>query len=662
MSRRIFKITGAAVNVSRNAEMKAESKSALARALLLSRGMARPLAFALALALAACHSQQIPPAPHLATPSSKPAAPPEAPTADRLRALADRYWTTLLADASLPLVGEGGMGGPLAATALGDHRFDGKLDDLSPSAHARLVQALDALRTEVDALPSSALSEEDALTLEILRSELASAHEVEVCKGALWLVDQQGGPHNALAQAHLYAPLGTAKGAAELAARYGAVDRFFESWIGALRAGLSQGLTTPRTNVQRTLDQVQALLAPGAAEKAMLPPPERFEGLPRDQRGPARAAVRSALEGSVVPGLRRFRDFLRDELLPKARADVGLWALPGGDACYGFLVRYHTGSPLSPQQLHELGLSELAKIEAEQEEIAKAEGARAGADGHVDLRAFTAQLARRRDQFKRSGGELLEWNRRTLERAMAELPRAFSRLPPRPIETRPIPAFRAAAAPPAYYQPAPDDGSQPAIYYVNLDRPGTRALYNEEALCFHETVPGHHLQISLAQELRGLPDFRRQTGQTAFVEGWALYSERMADRDLHLYSGPLARYGMLGYQAWRASRLVVDTGMHALKWEREKALAFLREHTTLTADEAANEIDRYVVNPGQALAYLVGELALQRLRREAEERLGPRFDLKEFHGVVLHHGAVPLSVVARQVGRWLDAKQPGGAR
>ena len=239
---------------------------------------------------------------------------------------------------------------------------------------------------------------------------------------------------------------------------------------------------------------------------------------------------------------------------------------------------------------------------------------------------------------------------------MAALPQAFARMPPRPIETRAIEAWRAPSSTVAFYQPAPDDGAQPAVYYVNTWKPETRALYNEEALCFHETVPGHHLQISLAQELKGLPDFRRHTGETAFVEGWGLYSERLAD-EMHLYSGPAARFGMLGYQAWRASRLVVDTGMHSLHWDRERALQFLREHTTLPDQEAANEIDRYVVWPGQALAYMVGELELMRIRREAEQRLAGKFDLKEFHEVVLNHGAIPLRTLARIAGEWLDRKR-----
>jgi uncharacterized protein (DUF885 family) len=618
--------------------------------------MAKTRRLAAALCAVSCVTPQIPKAPPLAVPAQTPSVAPEPSAADALKTVADRYWTLVLGTRPLPMLGEGGLGGPLAATALGDHRFDGKLDDLSPAAHAALLQALDRLRTEADTLAASGLSAEEGLTLRILRAQLADAHEAEVCQGHLWLVDQMNGAQTALPQTHLYYPLGTAKGASELAARYAQAGRLFDQLIAALREGLAKNLVAPRTNVRRVIDQVRELVAKDAAHSVFLPPAERFSGLPKAQRGPARDSVQVAIAESVLPGLARYLEFLEAEILPKARADVGLWALPQGEACYAFLARYHTGVSKSSQELHDLGKAELARIESEEEALAKEQGAALGKDGHVDLRAFTAGLARRREQAKRDPDDLLEWNRATLARAVAALPRAFSRMPPRPIETRPIEAYRAAASPPAFYQPAPDDGSQPAIYYVNTSRPETRLLFNEEALCFHETVPGHHLQGTIAQELSGLPDFRRQTGQTAYVEGWALYSERMADDTLHLYSGPLARYGMLGYQAWRAARLVVDTGMHSLHWDRDRALAFLREHTTLSPDEAANEIDRYVIMPGQALAYLIGELEIFRLRRAAEQRLGDGFDLKEFHDVILTHGAIPLPEAGRLVGEWLERK------
>jgi uncharacterized protein (DUF885 family) len=592
--------------------------------------------------LLACANPPLPPPARLDVPPL-PVSRSEPPAVSiHLKSLADRYWSTLLETAPLGVLG----GGPLAATELGDHRFDGRLDDLSPEARVRTLQQLAELRTAIGEITAGELDGEDVLTVELLRGRLDAAIASAQCEEERWVVDQLDGPHVALAQTQLYYPLGTAQGADELAARYSQAGRFFDQIVANLSRGLAAGKTSPRTNVQRVIDQLGKLLERTAD---LLPSENRFAGLPAPQRGPAREAIRKAIEVQVAPGLRRYRDFLRDQLRPRARTEVGIRAMPGGDACYSFLVWYHTGGRLTPQQLHQLGAQELKKIESEQLAIARSQGA-------PDINAFRKSLDQRKDQFKQTADELLEWNKATLSRAMSALPQAFHRLPPRPIETRAIESYRAASNTVAFYQPAPDDGSQPAVYYVNTYKPETRALYNEEALCFHEAVPGHHLQLSIAQELQGLPDFRRLNYETAYVEGWGLYAERMSDETLHLYTGPPARFGMLGYQAWRASRLVVDTGMHALHWDRERAVQFLKEHTTLPDDEAANEIDRYIIHPAQALAYMVGELEIYRLRRDAEAKLGAKFDLKDFHDVVLNHGAVPLRTLEQIVGEWVSGK------
>jgi uncharacterized protein (DUF885 family) len=600
------------------------------------------------LACLACSTatKQMPPPAKL---SVSPTASADTATPARLAGLAKRYWQTLLETVPVTLVFDGGAGGPLFATALGDHRFDARLDDWSPAARRKLRETLSQLRSEASILDAKGLSPDEAITLEILRQQLAEEISVETCEGELWVVDQMNGPHTQLPQTWMYYPLGTEQGVNNLAARYGQVDRMFEQIVANLRRGMFQGKVSPRVNVQRTIDSLDALLAKDAASSPLLPPLGRFSAL--GDPAAARERIRSAIQDTVLPGLRRYRDFLADELLPRARTDVGIWAVPGGEACYGSLVAHHTGGKRPAQEIHDLGMRLLASIEAEMQSIAKA-------GSQPDLGRFRAQLGQRSDQFKRTPGELLAWNEATLERATAALPQAFRNPAPLPIVTRPIEAYRAASNVPAFYQPAPDGGGQPAVFYVNVYQAETRPLYNGEALCFHETVPGHHLQGSIAQQL-SLPDFRRQLGQTAYVEGWALYSERLAE-EMHLYSGAPARFGMLGYQAWRASRLVVDTGMHALKWDREKALQFLLEHTTLTKNEAANEIDRYLVMPGQALGYMIGESEIFRLRDLARQRLGDKFDIKEFHQVVLSHGAVPLTVLATLIGEWLD--RPGPAK
>jgi uncharacterized protein (DUF885 family) len=607
-----------------------------------------------AAAAVACATRPMPPPAPLSVPAQAP-EPVRKGASAQLDSIARRYWTALLETAPLLLLGGGGTGGPLFATELGDHRFDAKLDDLSPDGHRKLIEALAQLRAELTTLAPAELSAEEQLTVEMLRRQLADADAAEACSALAWLVDQMGGPHVVLAQTAQHYPLGTPKGSADLVARYAQAGRFFDQIIANLQRGLIQGRTSPRVNVERVIASLDELLKHDASSSVLLPGEERFSGLPEGERRAARERVRAAIVEQVLPGMRRYREFLAGELLPKARAEVGLWALPGGEPCYAALVAHHTGTKRTPQQLHDLGLETLAGIEAEMERIARTEGA-------GSAREYRARLDKSREQFQRTAAALLQWNRATLARAQAALPQAFGRLPQKPIETRPIEAYRAASSPPAFYQPAAGDGSRPAVYYVNTLRPETRPLYNEEALCFHETVPGHHLQIALAQELRDLPDFRRHTGETAFVEGWALYTERMSDQDLHLYSGPPARFGMLGYQAWRAARLVVDTGMHALKWDRERALRYLTEHTTLSPDEAVNEIDRYAIHAAQALAYMVGQLELFRLRDEAQKRLGDRFDLRAFHDTVLAHGAVPLSSLERVVREQVDRTASSAAR
>ncbi|MFL5423392.1 MAG: DUF885 domain-containing protein [Myxococcales bacterium] len=598
-----------------------------------------------ALACVAC-TKQIP-APAKLSVSGPSTADPTSASA-RLDSLAKRYWRTLLETVPVTLVFDGGAGGPLFATALGDHRFDSKLDDWSPAARRKLRDALSQLRSEAAVLDPAGLSEEEGITLAMLRLELAEELSVETCEGDTWVVDQMNGPQTQLPQTWMYYPLGTEQGVSDLIARYGQAERMFEQIVANLTRGMFQGKVSPRVNVQRVIDSLDALLDKDAVSSAFMPPVDRFAGIA--DATAARERVRIAVQSSVFPGLRTYRKFLATQLLPKARNDVGLWAVPGGDACYSALIAHHLGEKRSAQEIHASGMKVLASLESETESIAKSAG-------QPDARKYREQLEHAPSEFKRTPEELLSWNEATLARATAALPTAFNRPATLPIVTRPIEAYRAASNVPAFYQPPPDGGREPAVFYVNVYKAETRPLYNGEALCFHETVPGHHLQGSIAQQL-SLPDFRRQLGQTAYVEGWALYAERLAD-DMHLYSGPAARFGMLGYQAWRASRLVVDTGMHALKWDREKALQFLIDHTTLTHEEAANEIDRYVVMPGQALAYMVGETEILRLRDKARQRLGDKFDVKEFHDVVLSHGAVPLGVLSRVVDDWLSG---GGAK
>ncbi|HUB06783.1 MAG TPA: DUF885 domain-containing protein [Myxococcales bacterium] len=583
-------------------------------------------------------------------------APSDAST--RLKELSERYWDLNLQSAPLDWIGEQ-SGGPLVATSLGDHRFDDRLDDLSSAGRAKFLDALVGMEAEAKAIPDDELHGEDRLTKALFLDLLDSTREIQVCDADRWTVDQMNGPEVNLPLTAMYYPM-TAKGVADLVARYGQVGRYFDQQIASLREGLAKGEVAPKHNVELTIAELDDLAKKDGAHSDFLPPPDKLAKLPEGERAADVARIAAAIDTTVVPALKKYRAFLHDVILPKARTDPGLWALPNGAACYAAAIRMQVGLRKTPEVLHQLGLELLAKIEAEQRAIAKAEGAPLKPDGTPDLKAFEKAIGQRPDESFKTGDELLAWARKTIARSMAALPRDFKTMPQRPLEVKAVEAWRAATAGAAFYQQAPDDGLTPAYYYVNTSDPTTRTLYDQECTVFHESVPGHHLQISIAQSLQGLPAFRRNGGSTGYVEGWALYTERLSD-ELGLYSGPLARYGMLAGQALRAVRLVVDTGLHAMHWSRQQALDFYLAHTTDPPDVGASEIDRYIVWPAQALGYMVGEQEIFALRAEAKRKLGAAFDIREFHDVILGHGALPLPVLEDEVHRWIASKLPASA-
>jgi uncharacterized protein (DUF885 family) len=365
------------------------------------------------------------------------------------------------------------------------------------------------------------------------------------------------------------------------------------------------------------------------------------------------AMLDHTIDAEVRPALARLRAVLEGEVLPRARrgAHEGLAGLPSGEACYAAMIQAHLGEPQAPGALHDLGLAEVARTDA----ALAALGQRAL--GTADLATTITRL--REDATLRfaDAAAIVAKAEASLARARAAVPRVFATLPTTDCVVSVIPDYEAPFSTIAYYRQPHPDGSKPGEYFVNTYQPGTRTTYDFEALTWHEAIPGHHLQIALAQEQGALPAFRKHGGSTAFVEGWALYSERLAD-ELGLYSSDLDRLGMVVYDAWRSARLVVDTGLHARGWTRAQAEAYLRTHTALTDDNIRNEVDRYITTPGQALAYKVGQLAILALRAEAERALGARFDLRAFHHAVLAQGAVTLPVLQAQVRRALGVAPP----
>ncbi len=546
---------------------------------------------------------------------------------------------------------------PTWATTLGDHRYD---DVLAPRDAASIEAANAegaALLARLDSIDGTTLGEVDRVTHELLRARLAAEQALAVCKFHEWVVDSSGG--STLGELSYLVESHTVKeprDAENLVARLRLGGRLVDDTIANLGLGLAAGRVSSAEKVRRVVEQLDAELAKPVDTWAMTSPawgtlkPGVAETWPAGARARLVAELRSVVGTDIAPAIGRLRDFLRDRVMPQARTDKeGLAALPDGDACYRASILNHVGLAMTPQALHELGLAEIARTDREIAELGKR------VLGTADLAATIARLRDDKALYFSSREELLAAAQRSLDRAKAAMGSYFSVLPKTDCVMREIPDYEAPYSTIAYYRQPHYDGTKPGEYFVNTYKPQTRPRFELEALTWHESIPGHHLQIALAQELGELPAFRKLDGSTAFVEGWALYTERLAE-EMGLYSADLDRLGKLSYDAWRASRLVVDTGIHALGWTRAQAEAFMTAHTALTPINISNEVDRYIGWPGQALAYKVGQLEILKLRAGAEARLRARFDLPAFHAVVLGAGAVTLPVLAERVNVWVESQ------
>ena len=528
-----------------------------------------------------------------------------------LRTICDESWEAVLRE------------NPTYATYLGDFRYNDRLADISETGRARRRALHQGFLDRLKALDLAALDENDRVTADILRLQLEQGLEEDRHKFWQWDVDQMGGPQADFPQLVNFHPLTDLKG---LEARYRAFSTWMDQYLGNLRDGVREGRVAMRVAVERVIGQLRGLLATPEEKSPFAAKPELVP----------------AIRESVYPAFRRMLAYLQEEYLQKSRTrDVGLWALPGGPEAYAFRIRLHTTTDLAAEEIHRIGLEELRSIQAEMRTIARGE-----------LRPFMERIRKDPKNLFSSREDLMESARREVAKAVAKLPAWFKRLPKNECEVKAIEEYRERDCVAAFYYQPDEKLTRKGIFYANTFDAASRPRYNMPALAIHEAVPGHHLQIALALEIEGLPRFRRQASFTAFIEGWGLYSERLGD-EMGLYEDDLSRFGMLTYQAWRACRLVVDTGLHALKWDRQKAIDFFLENVALTETEVLNEVDRYIIWPGQALAYMVGKREILALREEARKAMGPRFDIKDFHDVVLRNGAIPLSTLRRLVRDWI---------
>ena len=564
---------------------------------------------------------------------------------DTIRSIADEYWEAKL-EAS-----------PLFASFLGDHRYDDRADDLSAEEERRLRTVWAGLRERAAAVEAGngALDETDRATRDLLVQELDDAVRAIDLRLAELASDQMQGVHADLliTAAQLRAPEPEhATMALERARQFG---RMLDQATERYREGLASGRTPARINVERSINQVDGYLASPLVSDpfANLAGPEGWDEI-EVWRGQLTDIVRDDLR----PAFARYRDALRDELLPAARPDdrPGLLWLDGGAELYQALIELHTGLPLTPEELHAIGMAEAT--EALPSEYAEVGGREFGTDELTEI--FRRLLD---DPGLRYGDadQIVAHATECLEAARAVMGDWFGIRPEAACVLKPVPEYLAADAPAAYYSPPAPDGSRPGEYFVNLHEPTKRGRAETASIAYHEAIPGHHLQLAIASERTDLPAFRRLSwGHTAFVEGWALYTERLAD-EMGLYQTGLDRLGMLASDSWRACRLVVDTGLHALGWTRQQAIDFMNAHAPVSRDETVVEVDRYIGMPGQALAYKVGQREILRLRDEARRKLGPGFDIKAFHDAVLGGATISLQVLRGRVASWAAGGQAPGA-
>jgi len=535
---------------------------------------------------------------------------------------------------------------PTSATYLGDHRYDALWPDMSPAANERSFQGDKAVLAQLAAIAPDQLSDADKLNRELFRRMYQGRVDSYDYGTRFTPVSQKGSVATAAELAELIDFKGV-KEYEDWISRINGLEAAVDQTIALMQEGVKRKQVQPRIIMERVPKQIGAQIVADPATSPFYAPFRSMpDSIPADEQARLRAAASKAIAETAVPAFQRLKTYVERDYLPKCRDSVGIWDTPGGDAWYQKRIAWYTTTNLTADQIHEIGLKEVARIRGEMEKVIR----QVGFQG--DFPQFL-QYLRTDPKFRYTDPQqLLQAYMVMAKRIDPLLPQYFGRLPRLTYGVRPIPDQSAPDTTTAYYQPGSQDGTRAGYYYVNLYKPEERPKYEIPVLTIHEAVPGHHLQIALAQELGDLPKFRRDFEATAFVEGWALYSESLGE-EMGLYKDPYDKFGQLTYDMWRAVRLVVDTGMHAKHWTRQQAIDYFKANAAKTELDIVNEVDRYIAWPGQALAYKVGQMRIQALRREATKDLGSKFDLRAFHDVVLGSGAVPLDVMEANVRRWM---------
>ncbi|MGZ8833341.1 MAG: DUF885 domain-containing protein, partial [Thermoanaerobaculia bacterium] len=539
---------------------------------------------------------------------------------------------------------------PEYASMLGDKRYNDQSSDLSLTARRKDVAQERAFLKRAAAIDGTGFSDQEKINKTLFIRNRREAIENYEAKEWEMPVNQMGGFHLFAAQLPSMLSFTAAKDYDDYITRMLSFPRQVDDLITTMRAGMRDHLMPPKFLLAKVAGQA-ASLASGVPEQTPFAAPlQKFPGsVSEAERTRIRAAWLDAVQKSVIPAYQKLARFVRDEYAPKGRTEAGVWALPGGEARYARAVRQSTTTNLTPEEIHQIGLREVARIEDEMLAIAKKLG-------YNDLKSFNVAVDKNPDLRAKSAEQILNIYRGYTDQMYAQLPKLFSRMPVAKMEVVPVEPFREKEAASANYESPAQDGSRPGRVYVNTyDAPSRKVIFMEST-AYHEGVPGHHMQVAIAQEMRDLPMFRREGGYNAFAEGWALYSERLG-KEVGFYKDPYVDYGRLNDGMLRAIRLVVDTGLHQKKWTRDQVVQFFHDHSATDEVEVQPETDRYIVWPGQALGYKIGQLKILELRERARKELGDRFDIRELHDQVLGAGSLPLDVLEQRIDSWIKAKK-----
>ncbi|MGC2246925.1 MAG: DUF885 domain-containing protein [Terriglobales bacterium] len=540
---------------------------------------------------------------------------------------------------------------PELATQVGDNRYNDRLSDLSDKAIADDLEHSRQALARFEAIDVTGFPEQERLNQVLMVRGLREGLESAKFKDWEMPATQFGGVHLWYPSLPFDSPFRNVKDYDDYISRLHQIPRALDQAMGHMRDGLRDRLMPPKFLLEKVADQAQGIADDSLEKSPFCEPLKKFpDSIGEADRKRLRTALQDAVKNEVEPAYVKFAKFVREDYAPHGRMDPGEWALPDGDARYRLAVKHQTTTDMTPAEIHELGVKSVAEIETQMLVIAKAQG-------FNDLKSFNAHIRQDAALHAKSGQQLLDLYTHYRDQMYLKLPQLFGRLPKNKLEVVPMESYRAASAPPADYSIGAGDGSRPGRINVNEYAPEKRLLLNVEAIAYHEGVPGHHLQFSIAQELTDLPPFRKFTlDLNAYTEGWAFYSERLG-KEVGFYQDPYSEYGRLQNEMWRAVRWVVDTGVHSQHWTRQQMVDYFHEHTAMDDENINTEVDRYIAWPAQALSYKTGQMKILELRARAQKELGAKFDLRAFHDAVLDSGPLPLDVLEAKIDEWIRANK-----